>query len=369
MLATSKINLLDYDVQALSTLVQDLGGKACHGARVFQAIHQYGATDISAITHIGDGLTNRLKASATIDIPTIAAEHCSQDGTRKWLLRLNDGNCIETVFIPEDDRGTLCISSQVGCGLNCSFCATARQGFSRNLTVAEIIGQLWFATRRLSTNQTQYDRQITNVVMMGMGEPLLNLDNVVVAMDIMQHDLAYGLSKYRVTLSTSGLVPAMQRLAELSDVSLAVSLHAPIDELRNQLVPINKKYPLDLLMATCRDYFRRRNQSRREIVMEYVMLAGVNDHRGHAEALVKRLQDVPAKVNLIPFNPFPNAGYVCSDMTTIEQFREVLLQARINTTIRKTRGADIAAACGQLTGSVLDRTQRSQRLLAKENIQ
>lgn len=363
MLVQSKINLLDYDVQTLSSLLQDMGAKACHGARVFQAIHQYGLTDISMIANIGDGVVARLSACAEVGVPAMDQEHISQDGTRKWSLRLLDGNCIETVFIPEDDRGTLCISSQVGCGLNCSFCATARQGFSRNLTVAEIIGQLWFATRRLSLSDGHIDRQITNVVMMGMGEPLLNLENVVTAMAIMQHDLAYGLSKYRVTLSTSGLVPAMQRLATLSDVSLAVSLHAPTDELRNQLVPINKKYPLHQLLAVCRDYFRGRDQSRREIVMEYVMLADVNDRLEHAKTLAKRLQDVPAKVNLIPFNPFPNSGYRCSDMATITEFKQILHQAGINTIVRKTRGADIAAACGQLTGSVLDRTGRSQRIL------
>jgi 23S rRNA (adenine2503-C2)-methyltransferase len=274
-------------------------------------------------------------------------------------MKLECGNCIETVYIPEAKRGTLCVSSQVGCALNCSFCSTGKQGFNRNLTTAEIIGQVWLAVRALSKQQGAHDKRVTNVVMMGMGEPLLNFDNVVSAMNIMMDDFSYGLSKRRVTLSTSGIIPEMERLRELSPVSLAVSLHAPNDTLRNELVPVNKKYPLAQLMDICARYFA--NEPKRVVTFEYVMLKGVNDQPEHAAQLIKLLKNVPSKVNLIPFNPFPMTQYERSPQATIDAFRDQLVAKGINTITRKTRGDDIDAACGQLAGDVKDRTSRSQR--------
>jgi 23S rRNA (adenine2503-C2)-methyltransferase len=283
------------------------------------------------------------------------------DGTRKWLLQLDDGNRIETVFIPEENRNTLCVSSQVGCALNCSFCSTARQGFNRNLTTAEIVGQLWLAQRRVGEGESH---RIGNVVLMGMGEPLLNLDNVVNAIRLMLDDFAYGLSKRRVTLSTSGVVPAMDRLREACDVSLAVSLHATDDALRDVLVPINRKYPITELLAACKRYVDR--EGRRKITFEYVMLDGVNDTPAHARALLRLLRDVPAKINLIPFNPFPGTSYRCSSPEAIEEFQTLLMNAGMITMVRKKRGDDIDAACGQLVGKVADRSRRTLRLQGAE---
>jgi len=302
-----------------------------------------------------------LKDVAEIRAPELVMDQHSQDGTRKWLLRLDSGNCIETVFIPEDGRGTLCVSSQVGCALDCSFCSTAQQGFNRNLSVAEIIGQVWTANRALGRDP-KGERIITNVVMMGMGEPLLNFDNVVKAMDLMLDDLGYGLSKRRVTLSTAGVIPALERLKAVSAVSLAVSLHAPNDALRNELVPLNKKYPIKELLEACKHYVA--GDARRRVTFEYVMLDGVNDSPELAHQLVRLLQDVPAKVNLIPFNPFPNTRYQRSSAAAIERFRNILMAAGLVTVTRKTRGDDIDAACGQLAGKVLDRTRRTQRRAA-----
>ena len=358
-------NLLEFDRSALKAYFAELGEKPYHGDQVFKWIHQFGITDFNAMTNLSKNLRARLQEQAIIKPLEVSLEQISHDGTVKWLLKLEDGNCIETVYIPEEGRGTLCVSSQVGCALNCTFCSTAQQGFNRNLSVAEIIGQVWLAVRRLSAIAGRHDRHVTNVVMMGMGEPLLNFDNVVVAMEIMMDDFAYSLSKYRVTLSTSGVVPAMQELAKISEVSLAVSLHAPNDKLRDILVPINKKYPLEELMAVCRDYFSQRGDSKRQITMEYVMLAGINDSPELARQLVKTLRGIPAKVNLIPFNPFPNAQYRRSSMAVINQFRDILSAAGLNTITRKTRGDDIDAACGQLVGRVQDRTSRSRRLKAK----
>ena len=297
---------------------------------------------------------------AEIRLPEILSDKRSADGTRKWLIKLSCGNCIETVMIPEAKRVTLCISSQVGCGLNCSFCSTAKQGFNRNLSTAEIIAQLWIAQQSLAADSEEHPpRHITNVVMMGMGEPLLNFDAVVTAMDIMMDDFAYGLSKRRVTLSTSGLIPEMLKLRERSPVALAVSLHAPIDDLRDELVPVNKKYPLVELMKVCRDYFKE--ASRRVVTFEYVMLKDVNDKPEHAAALIRLIKDVPCKINLIPFNPFPMTQYECSSPERIHQFREQLMSKGINCIVRKTRGDDIDAACGQLAGQFNDRTSRSDR--------
>ncbi|KTD47950.1 Fe-S containing enzyme [Legionella quinlivanii] len=356
---TSKINLLNFNYQQMQNFFLELGEKKFRAQQVMQWIHQAGYHDFAQMTNLGKALRERLSQIAEIKLPEIVACQQSKDGTCKWLLKLDCGNCIETVFIPEANRGTLCVSSQVGCALNCSFCSTAKQGFNRNLSTAEIIAQVWLAVRSLSKNDGHHDKHITNVVMMGMGEPLLNFDNVVAAMDIMMDDLAYGLSKKRVTLSTSGVLPDLERLREVSPVALAVSLHAPNDELRNVLVPINKKYPLEQLMKLCKSYFK--NEPKRKVTFEYVMLKGVNDQPEHARQLVKLLKDIPSKVNLIPFNPFPLTQYERSSKEAIDAFRDILVSKGINTITRKTRGDDIDAACGQLAGEVKDRTTRSQR--------
>lgn len=360
-LATAKLNLLGMDKKALQDFFVHIGEKPYRADQVLKWIHFNGVQDFHAMTNISKDLRLKLADVAEISTPQILYEKAASDGTYKWLLKLNDGNCIETVFIPEKTRGTLCISSQVGCVLNCDFCSTGKQGFNRNLSTAEIISQLWIAVRQLSTTNDIHDHAVTNVVMMGMGEPLLNIDNVVPALNIMLDDFAYGLSKRRVTVSTAGVVPAMLQLRAVSDVALAVSLHAPNDELRNELVPLNKKYPLEELMAVCRDYFKEDN--RRSITMEYVMLAGVNDTPLHARQLIKVLAGVRAKMNLIPFNPFPHTTYKRSDSKTIDRFRDILMQAGLNTTVRRTRGDDIDAACGQLVGQVKDRTRRKERYL------
>ncbi|HAU1151625.1 TPA: 23S rRNA (adenine(2503)-C(2))-methyltransferase RlmN [Legionella pneumophila] len=354
-----KVNLLNYNYSQLRELLMTWDEKPFRAQQLFQWIHQVGIRDFAQMTNLGKVLRSKLSQLACVDLPEIVACQKSADGTHKWLLKLECGNCIETVFIPEANRGTLCVSSQVGCALNCSFCSTAKQGFNRNLSTAEIIGQVWLAARELSNNHGIHDKKITNVVMMGMGEPLLNFDNVVSAMNIMMDDLAYGLSKRRVTLSTSGVLPEMERLREVSPVALAVSLHAPTDELRNELVPINKKYPLSQLISLCKRYFK--DEPRRKVTFEYVMLKGVNDQPEHASQLIKLLHNVPAKVNLIPFNPFPLTQYQRSSQEAIDAFREKLMKHGINTITRKTRGDDIDAACGQLAGEVKDKTSRSQR--------
>ena len=356
--SATRQNLLDLDRQGLADYFTALGEQPFRAAQVLQWMHHYGVDDFDAMTNISKALRERLKQCAEIRAPEIALDQLSDDGTRKWLLRLADGNCIETVFIPDEGRGTLCVSSQVGCALDCSFCATGKQGFNRNLTVAEIIGQVWVTNKALGRDP-KGDRIITNVVMMGMGEPLLNFDNVVRAMNIMLDDLGYGLSKRRVTLSTAGVVPALDRLKALSPVSLAVSLHAPNDALRDELVPLNKKYPLKDLLDACRRYVE--DETRRTITFEYVMLEGVNDSPDLARQLVELLKDMPAKVNLIPFNPFPDTRYLRSRPEAIARFRDILMQADLITLTRKTRGDDIDAACGQLAGRVQDRTKRSLR--------
>ncbi len=348
----------------------ELGEKPFRGSQVLQWIHQHGVVEFSNMSNIAKALREQLANRAEVQAPEIVFDQCSRDGTRKWLLRLQDGNCIEMVFIPEDQRGTLCVSSQVGCALNCTFCFTARQGYNRNLTAAEIISQIWIAEQALRAEDEALERPITNVVMMGMGEPLLNYANVVSAMRIMLDDLAYGLSKRRVTLSTSGVVPALKQLKQDCPVSLAVSLHAPNDAIRSKLVPINKTYPLAVLLPACREFVE--GEPRRRVTMEYIMLDGINDQKAHARELVSRLRDVPSKVNLIPFNPFPYASYRCSSISTVNRFRDILMNAGIMTVTRKTRGDDIDAACGQLAGRVLDRTKRSARfkqLCGREHIQ
>lgn len=358
-MSVQKVNLLDYNYQQMRDLLSQWGEQPFRAQQLIQWIHQTGLVDFEKMTNIGKALKTKLSQLSEIKVPEIVACQKSSDGTHKWLLKLSCGNCIETVYIPEKNRGTLCVSSQVGCALNCSFCSTAKQGFNRNLTTAEIIGQVWLAVRELSQEQGAHDKKVTNVVMMGMGEPLLNFDNVVAAMNIMMDDYAYGLSKRRVTLSTSGVLPDLERLRTVSPVALAVSLHAPTDELRDVLVPINKKYPLEQLMALCKTYFK--DEPRRKVTFEYVMLQGVNDQPEHAAALIKLLKNIPAKVNLIPFNPFPMTQYKRSPQKTIDAFRDQLINSGINTITRKTRGDDIDAACGQLAGEVQDRTSRSQR--------
>ncbi len=355
-MATDKVNLMNYDRAQLARFFASINEKSFRANQVSKWIHQEGITDFDQMLNLSKALREKLKTVAEIIEPKVSDAQYSKDGTCKWLVQLDDNNCVETVFIPEGNRGTLCVSSQIGCGLTCSFCSTAKQGFNRNLTLAEIIGQVWVAVQRLAKKFPDRHRVVTNVVMMGMGEPLLNYDAVVSAMNLMMDDFAYGLSKYRVTLSTSGLVKQMEQLKVDSVCALAVSLHAPFDELRNELVPINKKYPLEKLMETCRHYFEK--EPRRQITFEYVMLAGVNDQPKHSLGMIKLLEGIKCKINLIPFNPFPNTPYHCSDMEVIKAFQYRLVGAGFNVTVRKTRGDDIDAACGQLAGKVNDRTSR-----------
>jgi len=352
------VNLLELDRAALQDFFVSIGEKPFRARQVMQWIHQRGVTDFSLMTDLSKDLRNKLQTKASVHLPEVSVDQVSKDGTRKWLLHM-DGveNAVECVLIPEDSRMTLCISSQVGCTLNCSFCSTAKQGFNRNLSTAEIIGQLYLAHHALLKDG--FENGITNVVMMGMGEPLLNYDAVMSALDIMCDDYAYCLSKRRVTISTAGVVPAIKKLNQSTDVSLAVSLHAPNDALRVQLVPLNKKYPIEELLDACLDYVKGHN--RRRITFEYVMLKGVNDSLEHARELVKILKPIPSKLNLIPFNPYPHAIYECSDRNTINQFRDYVMSKGIITVTRKTRGEDIDAACGQLVGRVKDKSRRSQK--------
>ena len=381
-------NLLDLDAHALSAYLTAMGEKPFRARQLMRWIYKDGESDFAAMTDIAAVLRGKLAQSACIIAPEVLREELSDDGTRKWLLNVGTGNAVEAVYIPEENRGTLCISTQAGCALDCSFCSTGKQGFNRNLSVAEIIGQLWWANHQLGRASDTLPRsgrlreeaqaalpapdgsaapssgrhidgnwKISNVVMMGMGEPLLNFDNTVSALRLMLDDQAYGLSRRRVTVSTSGIVPAMDRLREECPVALAVSLHAPNDKLRDELVPINRKYPLKELLAACRRYLER--APRDFITFEYVMLEGVNDSVQQARELVNLVRDVPCKFNLIPFNPFPQTHYRRSRPEAIQNFRDVLMQAGIVTTTRKTRGDDIAAACGQLAGQVRDKTRRT----------
>ena len=365
MSVTPKINLLDHDRAGLEAFFTARGEKAFRATQLMKWIYGMGVTDFDAMTNISKALRASLAGEAVIGLPEIVADNDSGDGSRKWLFRLADGNCIETVYIPEAERGTLCVSSQVGCMLNCSFCSTASQGFNRNLSTGEIIAQVWMAVHLLG-QRPDGPRLVSNIVMMGMGEPLLNYDNVVRAMRIMLDDFGYGLSKRRVTLSTAGVVPAIRQLREDCDVSLAVSLHAPDDALRNELVPLNRKYPINELLDSCREYV---GEGRRRVTFEYVMLAGINDTDRHARALVNCLQGVPAKVNLIPFNPFPETRYRRSAQSRIDRFFAILNRAGIVTITRRTRGDDIDAACGQLAAEFRDRTRRRARTRATIQVQ
>ncbi len=351
----TKTNLLGLDRSGLESFVQELGAKSFHGRNVLKWIHKHGVTDFDAMTDLSKDLRTRLKDVAEVRVPPVVFEQPALDGTHKWLLELDNSNRIESVYIPETSRHTLCISSQVGCALDCSFCSTAQQGFNRNLTSAEIIAQVWVAVHK-------HGRPLSNVVLMGMGEPLANYEAVLTATRIMQDDLAYMFSKYRVTISTSGIVPAIRQLTQDADLSLAVSLHAPTNELRDELVPINRKYPLEELIPACRDYLR--GDRRRKITWEYVMLDGINDSDRHAKALIRLLEGTPSKINLIPFNPFPGTTYRCSPEERINRFRERLVRSGVVTTTRKTRGDDIDAACGQLVGRVNDRSRRQIKHLS-----
>ncbi len=354
---SDKINLLDLDREDMTAFFTGIGEKPFRATQVLQWIYQQGVVDFAEMTNLSKALREKLPGIACIKLPEIVTEQVSSDGTRKWLLRVDAQNCIETVFIPEKDRGTLCVSSQVGCPLDCSFCSTAKQGFNRNLSVSEIIGQVWIANNALGHYQNK-ERIISNIVLMGMGEPLLNFDNVIKAMNLMMDDLAFGLAHRRVTLSTSGIIPGIEKLAEVSNVSLAISLHAANNPLRDVLVPVNKKYPVEKLIEASRHYSKA--QAGEPITFEYVMLDGVNDTEADATDLTRLLRNLPAKVNLIPFNPFPGAEYKRSRPDIINRFREILMNAGIITITRKTRGEDIDAACGQLVGQVISRAKRHQ---------
>jgi len=353
------VNLLGLDRGALEAFFESIGEKKFRATQVMKWIHQLGVTDFQEMNNLSKDLRNRLAENSCIQNLHVTKDMLSADGTRKWLLQLQDGNHIEAVFIPEDDRGTLCVSSQVGCALDCSFCSTGRQGFNRNLRTDEIISQVWLASHLLE-EEKKPGRKITNVVMMGMGEPLLNFDNTVSAVRIMMDDFAYGLSKRRVTVSTAGVVPAMDRLGDVIDMRLAVSLHATNDKLRDELVPVNKKYPLKELMAACRRFIDKQN-TRSRITFEYVMLDGVNDQPEHARELIKLLKGIPTLMNLIPFNPFEGSGYQTSSRNAVMRFSEILHNAGITTVVRKTRGEDIDAACGQLAGKIEDKSRRHRR--------
>lgn len=355
------INFLDLDRTDWENLFRDLGEQRFRADQLLQWLHRYRVDDVAAMTNLGKSLRERLDALGSVLPPQIVTQQVSGDGTSKWILQLADGNRIETVFIPEADRGTLCVSSQVGCQLNCSFCATAQQGFNRNLSTSEIIGQVWLAERLLA-QAPNAGPAITNVVLMGMGEPLLNFENVVKAIRLMLDDHAYGLSRRRVTLSTAGVTPGIDRLRDAAPVSLAVSLHAPDDELRTRLVPLNRKYPIAELLAACKRYIAP--EKNRKVTFEYAMLDGVNDSEKHARALVRLLAQVPSKINLIPFNPFPGTLYRRSPEQVISRFQDILHKHGLIVTVRRTRGGDIAAACGQLVGQVLRRLTPRERSLA-----
>lgn len=357
----SKVNLLGLSRAQLEGFFADLGEKRFRTEQVMKWIHHQGVIDIEQMTNLGKGLREKLAQVAEIRPPEIAEQRDSSDGTRKWAVRVEGGALVETVLIPEGDRATLCVSSQVGCSLDCKFCSTGKQGFQRDLTSAEIIGQVWLAINSYDGWQSGKGRVVTNVVMMGMGEPLLNFDNVVSAMSLMTDDLAYGLSKRKVTLSTSGVVPALNQLAEFSDVSLAVSLHAPNDEIRSAIVPINKRYPIRMLLDSAKGYIDAQSDKKRVVTIEYTLLAGVNDQPEHARELRDLLKDYPCKINLIPFNDFPGSDFKRPSGNAVSRFWQVLIDAGFVVTVRTTRGDDIDAACGQLVGEVVDRTRRSER--------
>ncbi|WP_043446617.1 23S rRNA (adenine(2503)-C(2))-methyltransferase RlmN [Halotalea alkalilenta] len=360
---TPLLNLLGLSHGEMVQFFDELGEKAFRAAQVMKWIHQEGVIDFAAMTNISKALRDKLARVAEVRVPSIAYQGESKDGTRKWVVETEGGSLIETVLIPAENgnRRTLCVSSQVGCSLDCSFCSTGKQGFARNLTSAEIIGQVWIATH---TGGAYADgrKPVTNVVMMGMGEPLMNFDPVVAAMKLMLDDNAYGLSKRRVTLSTSGVVPMIDRLGDVLDVSLAISLHAPTDELRNTLVPLNRKYNIEKLLDACHRYLEKCGDTRM-ITIEYTLMSGINDQREHAEQLAELLRNIPCKINLIPFNPFPGSGYTKPSRNQVMRFQQWLFEKGYSAPVRMTRGDDIDAACGQLVGRVKDRTRRQARYI------
>ncbi len=361
--STQKVNLLGMGMASMERFfMEELGEKRFRATQVLKWIHQRGVDNFDDMTDVSVALREKLKTCAEIVAPEVTFKKYSKDGTRKWVMKMPGGSAVETVFIPEDDRGTLCVSSQIGCALDCSFCSTGKQGFNRDLSAAEIIGQLWVAARSWDEPGKKRERHVTNVVMMGMGEPLLNYDNVVEAMNLMMEDNAYGLSKRRVTVSTSGVVPRIYDLAEVTDVSMALSLHAPNDALRNELVPINKRYGIDETLAAVNAYFARL-PDKRVVTIEYTLMNQINDKEEHAHELAQVLKNTPCKINLIPFNPFPNSGYERPSNNRIHRFKDILQQAGYNVTIRKTLGDDIDAACGQLVGQVVDKTRRSVKFI------
>ncbi len=357
----AKVNLLGLPLAAMEQYFLELGEKKFRAQQVLKWIHHHGVTDIDEMSNLGKVLREKLKTVAEICPPEIVSQHDSSDGTRKWAIRVEGGGLVEAVLIPDGKRATLCVSSQVGCSLDCSFCSTGKQGFQRDLSAAEIIGQVWLAIKSYDAFQSAKGRIVTNVVMMGMGEPLLNFDNVVAAMDLMMEDNAYGISKRRVTLSTSGVVPALDKLAKVSEASLAVSLHAPNGALRNELVPINRKYPIAVLLESARNYIDAQSDKKRVVTIEYTLIAGVNDQREHAHELAQLLKGYPCKINLIPFNTFDQSDYRRPSGNAVSRFWQVLVDAGYIVTVRTTRGDDIDAACGQLVGQVVDRTRRSER--------
>ncbi len=357
-----KINLLNLDRKALELFFEQIGEKPFRATQIMKWIYQLGVDDFDEMTNLSKALRTKLGEIATVQLPSVVIEQPSTDGTRKWVLQLDEHNSVETVFIPtpENGKGTLCVSSQVGCTLACSFCSTARQGFNRNLTTAEIIGQVVVAARTLGLPMTGDHKKITNVVMMGMGEPLLNMDALIPALNMMMDDFAFAISKRRLTVSTAGVVPAIDELRQKVDVCLAVSLHATNDKLRDELVPLNKKYPIKMLLDACRRYAQGRSHNR--ITIEYTMIKDVNDSIEEAKTLLRLLRNVPSKINIIPFNPFPGSDYQPPSLQRINAFRDVLMQGGIITVTRKTRGDDIDAACGQLVGKVNDRTRRTKQI-------
>ncbi|MFT6776540.1 MAG: 23S rRNA (adenine2503-C2)-methyltransferase [Paraglaciecola sp.] len=353
-----KINLLDLTRDGLCTFFNEMGEKPFRAEQIMKWIYQQGVADFEQMTNLNKALRTKLQAKCEIKAPEIAYQQNASDGTIKFALKLEGGQEVETVWIPDGDRATLCVSSQVGCALECTFCSTAQQGFNRNLKVSEIIGQVWRVATTIGLNNDTAKRPITNVVMMGMGEPLLNVKNVVPAMELMLDDLAFGLSKRRVTLSTSGVVPALDMLGDQIDVALAISIHAPDNALRDVLVPVNKKYPIEVFLASVRRYLTKSNANQGKVTVEYVMLNGVNDSTDQAHALAKVMADTPCKINLIPFNPYPGSPYTCSSNSRIDRFAKVLMEYGLIVVVRRTRGDDIDAACGQLVGEVVDRTKR-----------
>jgi len=359
--APAKINLLGLTQAKLEAFFLDLGEKRFRATQLMKWVHQLGETDFMAMTNMSKALRVRLAEVAEIRLPEVMQQLDSADGTRKFLIRVSGGNAIETVFIPDGERGTLCVSSQVGCSLDCSFCATGKQGFNRDLSAHEIIAQIWIAAKSFGQLRENGPRKITNVVFMGMGEPLLNFDNVVDAVNIMMHDNCYGISKRRVTISTSGVVPALDRLGQFTDACLAISLHAPNDELRNQLVPLNKKYPIAMLLDSAKRYIEGLPDTHRKMTIEYTLIDQLNDRPEHAHQLAELLRDVPVKINLIPFNPFSLSNYKRVSNNALRRFQQILMDEGYTTTVRTTRGDDIDAACGQLAGQVNDRTRRSAR--------